>query len=231
MKGFCPGRLAAACAFCFALTALPARADSYSFRVKHIHAFGGCEGTLRIAEDDIRYDTAQRDDARIWLYPQIKNVERKGFRRLVLHTYEDQTLQFGRDKAFAFDFLDGEISTEVYNFVVTRVGQPADRQPAALPPGGRFEFAVKHLHLFGGCEGTLRISDIHIEYVTEHVKDSRLWKYLDIKALSQPSPYRLGLATYEDQTLQFGRDKTFAFQLKEPLEPSVLEFIRRRMPR
>ncbi|MFQ5816498.1 MAG: hypothetical protein ACE5H2_00900 [Terriglobia bacterium] len=231
MKHFSFGSLACALAGCLALAILPAHAQTYSFRVKHSHAFGACQGTLLMSEQYIRYETDHRTHARIWRYPQVKKIRRKGLRQLIIHTYEDQLLQLGRDKKFQFQLLDGVVSNEVFNFVIVRIGRPADSQPPTLPRGGRYEIAAKHLHVFGGCEGTLKITPTHIEYVSGKAKDSRLWKYLDIKRVRHSSTYRLSIATYEDQVWLFGRDKTFNFQLKEALEPEVLEFMRSRMNR
>ncbi|MFQ5927763.1 MAG: hypothetical protein ACE5MH_10065 [Terriglobia bacterium] len=229
MKNICLGGFAGTIAFCLTLAAVPATATTYSFSVKHLHTFGGCEGTLVIGDDDIRYDTDQRAHARIWRYPQVKKVRRKELRKLIIHTHEDQALQLGRDKKFEFQLLDGVVSNEVFQFLLARVGQPTNRPPPAPPPGGRYEIAAKHLHVFGGCEGTLKITDTHIEYVSERKKDSRLWKYLDIKRLRHSSTYRLSISTYEDEASRLGRDRTFNFQLKERLEPNVLEFIRSRI--
>ena len=207
---------------------LPGSARTYTYKVKHLHTVGGCQGQLIVGETDVRYETDQRDDARIWVYSQIKEVKRQSSTRLTLYTYEDQTLQLGRDRPFDFDFLDGSITDELFNFIVTRLTRRAE-PGAAEPPGGRYELAAKHTHTFGGCQGTLKITDTHIEYVTKHSRDHRLWKYLDIKRLDQPSTYRLDIYTYEDQTMQLGRDKVFHFELKEPLEPPVLDYIRRHL--
>ncbi len=121
------------------------------------------------------------------------------------------------------------MTDELFNFVVTRLRRNPGPEPPATPPGGRYELAVKHKHLFGGCQGVLKITDQFIEYVTNDKSDQRLWKYLDIKRIEQGSAYELEIYTYEDQLLQFGRDKVFRFELKEPLEPEVYEFMVKRM--
>ncbi|MFQ5776994.1 MAG: hypothetical protein ACE5IP_03190 [Terriglobia bacterium] len=207
------------------------QAKTYTYKVKHLHAMGGCQGQLVVGEQDVRYETDNRPDARIWTYSQIKKVERRGSRRLVIFTYEDQALQFGRDKPFDFDFLDGQVSDELVNFMITRLSRPPQTNPPDVPPSGRYELAVKHRHTFGGCEGTLKITDTHIEYVTRRTKDARLWSYLRIKRIQQPSLFRLDIHTFEDQALKFGRDKVFRFELKEPLEPVVYEFMQRHLNR
>lgn len=204
---------------------------TYAYKVKHLHAVGSCQGRLIVGEEDIRYETDYRTDARIWPYALIKEVERQHRRKLTIRTYEDQRLKFGRDKPFDFEFIDGTVTDELFNFIVTRLGRARNPEPPTTPPGGRYELAAKHRHFLGGCEGVLKITDAYIEYTTDHAKDARLWKYMDIKRVVSPSPYRLDIYTYEDQTLQFGRDKIFRFDLKEALEPQVDEFIRRRLTR
>ncbi|MFQ5778675.1 MAG: hypothetical protein ACE5IP_11780 [Terriglobia bacterium] len=204
-------------------------AKTFTYRVKHQHAMGSCQGELIVTETQVRYQTDYRQDARIWTYSQIKRIERKGERKLTLYTYEDQSLQLGRDKPFDFTFQDGNVTDELFNFIATRLRENPEPQPPATPPGGRYEVAVKHRHVFGGCEGTLKITPNFIEYVTGREKDRRLWKYMDIKRIEHNSAYELDVYTYEDQALQFGRDKVFRFQLKEPLEPEVLAFIRQRL--
>lgn len=208
-----------------------AAAKTYTYRVRHLHAVGSCQGLLRVSETEVRYESDYRTDARIWSYPDIKSVDRKDLRRLILLTYEDQTTRLGRDKTFDFDFMDGDISDEFFNFLSGRVGHAGPPGPPGPPPGGRWEIAAKHQHLFGGCEGTLKITPTHIEYVTDNTSDARLWKYVDIKRFDSLSAYKLSLYTYEDQTLLLGRDKVFRFELKEPLEPAVAQYIRQQMNR
>jgi len=230
MKRSCLSTSVAVLALLLAALAPGLAAQPYSFRVKHNHTFGGCQGTLLISDTDIRYTTDFRSDARIWAYRMIKRVERKGLRKLTIRTYEDQPLQLGRDKPFEFHFLDSQVTNEAFNFLVVRVGRPPE-SPAPALSRGRYELAVKHTHTFGGCEGTLKITETHIEYVTPRKKDSRLLKYIDIKYVQQSSAYQFSIATYEDQTMQFGRDKVFNFQLKEAMPPAVLDFIRSRVTR
>ena len=212
------------------LAALPATAKSFTYRVRHLHTTGSCQGRLVISEQDVRYVTEQRNHARIWPYLRLKRVESENARRLAFITYESRRLPFTGNRTFNFELLDGDVSDEVFNFLLIRVGRGEAPQAPEIPPGGRYELAVKHLHLFGGCNGTLRILPNFVEYVTSH-NDARLWKYLDIKQVRTDGAYRLRVYTYEDQRLLFGRDKVFKFDLKEPLEPAVLEFLRSKLRR
>jgi hypothetical protein len=227
------GRLAIGLLTSGLLFALPAVADAktYTYRVRHLHTIGGCQGLLKVSETEVRYDSDYRSDARIWTYANLRSVNRDDLRKLTVRTYEAQSAQLGRGKPFTFEFMDGDITDEFFAFLESRVGHAGPPSPPGPPPGGRWEIAAKHQHLFGGCEGALKITPTHIEYVTDNPKDGRLWRYIDIKRFDNPSAYRLTIYTYEDQRLQFGRDKIFRFELKEPLEPQMYDYIRAQMNR
>lgn len=207
------------------------QAETFTYKVKHNHTIGSCQGVLVVGENDVRYQSDYRNDSRIWTYADIKQVDSPNLRKLTIHTREEQALQLGREKVFDFEFIEGEVTDELYNFIVNRLAHPSSPEAPQNPPGGRWEIAVKHQHLFGGCEGTLKVTETHLEYVTDNANDARVWKYLDIKRLDNPSSYRLILYTYEDQRWQLGRDRPFRFELKEPIEPRVYEFLRQHMNR
>ena len=76
-----------------------------------------------------------------------------------------------------------------------------------------FEFSVEHQHTFRNCRGTLTITADKIEYETTHPKDSREWRYVDIRQIKVVSPTALEIVTYEDQRRMLGRDRIFKFRL------------------
>lgn len=213
--------------------ALPLSARTFTFRVRHLHSIGSCQGRLIIGENDLRYETGNREHARIWTYLQLKRVDSRKPRKLTFLTFEDSSvpLPFRGDRAFNFELIDGEVTDDVFNFLLERVGRREGPPPPSRPPGGRYEIAVKHLHLFGGCQGTLRITPDFVEYISSHARDARLWKYLDIKRVKSGGAFQLQIHTYEDQFWLFGRDRVFKFELKEPLEPVVLKFVLQRLQR
>jgi hypothetical protein len=139
------------------LAPAPGMAETFTFKVKHNHTVGGCEGVLIVGENDVRYQSDYRADSRIWTYLDIKKVESPSLRKLRLETREEQVIQFGREKVFEFEFIDGEVTDELYNFIVNRIARPPSTEPPRNPPGGRWEIAAKHGHTFGGCEGTLNL--------------------------------------------------------------------------
>ena len=76
-----------------------------------------------------------------------------------------------------------------------------------------FEYAVRHHHLRRDCRGTLKITSDGVEYKTLNPKDSRTWKFEEIRTLEVQSPTGISVVTYEDQKRWAGKDKVFEFTL------------------
>ena len=54
----------------------PAAAALFTLPVKHRHRLGGCQGSLKVEEKRIVYETEHEGDARIWLYRDISSIAR-----------------------------------------------------------------------------------------------------------------------------------------------------------
>jgi hypothetical protein len=79
-----------------------------------------------------------------------------------------------------------------------------------------YEFPVELQRTLKNSHGTLMITAEQIEYRAmepKDSKDSRTWRYVDIRQITVASPTRLELVTYEDQRLILGRDRVFKFRL------------------
>jgi hypothetical protein len=95
-----------------------------------------------------------------------------------------------------------------------------------------FEFTVKHHHTLKDCQGTLKISGDGVEYLTTHAKDSRFWKYEEIRTLEVKSPTEVSIVTYEDQKRWAGKDKVFEFTLLDrKATPELSSFLLARVKR
>jgi hypothetical protein len=76
-----------------------------------------------------------------------------------------------------------------------------------------FEYSVKHHHILYDCQGSLKITSDGVEFIASKSKDSRKWKFNEIRALEIKSPSKIEILTYEDQKLFAGKDKIFEFTL------------------
>jgi hypothetical protein len=95
-----------------------------------------------------------------------------------------------------------------------------------------FEFTVRHQHMLKDCHGTLRISGEGVEYLTAQGKDSRFWKFEEIRTLEVKSPTEIVVVTYEDQKRWIGKDKVFEFTLLDnKATPDLSAFLLSRVKR
>ncbi len=95
-----------------------------------------------------------------------------------------------------------------------------------------FEFTVRHHHTLKDCSGTLKISGEGVEYVTAQGKDSRFWKFDEIRTLEVKSPTEISVVTYEDQKRWAGKDKVFEFTLLDKkATPELSSFLLARVKR
>jgi len=78
-----------------------------------------------------------------------------------------------------------------------------------------FEYSVKHHHTLKDCRGVLKVTPEGVEYAASKAKDSRKWKFENIRAFEVKSPTKISLVTYEDQKRWLGKDKVFEFTLTD----------------
>ena len=78
-------------------------------------------------------------------------------------------------------------------------------------------YAVRHRHLHGGAEGTLRVTETSVSFDETRKKNrcSRTWNYDDIQKL-ELSADTLRITTYEDRAREFGRDRVWLFDKLPP---------------
>jgi hypothetical protein len=103
---------------------LPATLQSkYEIPVKHLHAWGGCQGVLRIGEDYVSYETSDKEDSRLWRYDAISSLGSTGPFQLRLTTMERTGSEISGEKNFIFD-LKQRLEPKVYDFLWWKVNGP-----------------------------------------------------------------------------------------------------------
>jgi len=84
------------------------------------------------------------------------------------------------------------------------------------------DFAVRHHHALKDCRGVLKFTGDGVEYRTAHAKDSRTWKYNELRVIKVDSPFEITLLTFEDEKRLLGKDRAFEFTLLEGKVPAGL---------
>lgn len=202
-----------------------ATAQTFEFQVDHEHLLRNCHGTLVITPGKIEYRASDKKDSRTWSYEDIRQIKLVSPTRLEIVTYEDQRRLLGRDRIFKFRLRRGRLTQEVAAVLMARATHPlvtSVMPEAAGKP--TFETPVKHLHKFGGCEGTLKVYPDQVIYQSkDEPTDSRYWRYSDIQTFGHPTRYRFEITTFEDKAA--GPTKVYNFQLKEDLPKDAYDFI------
>ncbi len=207
---------------------IQAQEAHFEFPVEHIHTLKNRRGTLIISSQGIEYRTSdpkEKKDARRWLFMDLWQIKIASPTEIELATYEDQRRLLGRDRIFRFHLLNKTITSEMSAFLEEKTSRLL--VTSIFPSSGElpaFSVPVKHLHLFGGCEGVLKIFSHHILYESlRQPNSSRLWKFSDIQDFSHPTRYSLSLTSYEDQF--GGPTRAYNFQLKEDFPLAASEYL------
>ncbi|HNH83740.1 MAG TPA: hypothetical protein PL157_15330 [Acidobacteriota bacterium] len=207
---------------------IQAQEAHFEFPVEHIHTLKNRRGTLIISSQGIEYRTSdpkEKKDARRWLFMDLWQIKIASPTEIELATYEDQRRLLGRDRIFKFHLMNKAITPEISTFLVGKTSRPVVMSIFPSPDESPvFTVTVKHLHMFGGCEGVLKVFHNHIVYESlKQPNNSRLWKFSDIQDFSHPTRYSVSLISYEDQF--GGPERTYNFQLKEDFPTGANEYL------
>jgi hypothetical protein len=116
----------------------------YETEVKHLHAFGGCEGKLRIYSERMAFESADKPEhSRYWRYSDVQGFGRPLRYRFEITTFEDKF--GGPTKVYDFQ-LKEDLPASAYDYVWVRInpselypyGSAATREAlAATRPAGQ----------------------------------------------------------------------------------------------
>ena len=195
------------------------------FKVKHDHGIRGCQGELVFGDTSVEYRTSHKKDARVWKYEDIQQLGLLSPKKISLLTYEDQRLEFGKDKIFNFQLAEGTISQSLWTFLQGKLTKPLVSEIVPANIKFKYEIPVKHQHAFGGCQGTLEVGEQYVVYQTANKSHSRIWRYEDISSIGSTGPFELRLSTMERTGGEYGAEKNYIFDLKRRLDPAAYDFV------
>lgn len=211
--------------FFFVIGAGEALAQSkFRYSVKHDHLRKYCEGELVINDAGIEYVTDKAEHARKWAFVDIQMIKLISTKKMQVLTYEENKLQLGRDREFKFDLVEGEITKEVSDFILSKVKRPVLTTFIETEAQVLFAIPVRHRHRFGGCAGTLKVYANGLVYESENEQEnSRYWRWSELQGIARSGQFQFSVTTYEPQF--GGPTKQFNFDLKEPINDKVYDYI------
>ena len=128
---------------------------------------------------------------------------------LVIETYQNRKKHLPGVERYRFDVTE-TVPPEVAAKLAKAVQRPSQNS-VPDPSAQGIAIPAHHRTVRGGTNGTLRLRDSGIDYVTAVPGDSRSWRWTDLQTLSAIDPYHL---------LVFGYRDTYTFDLKEALPQS-----------
>jgi len=197
--------------------------------VRHDHLFGSGEGQLVVSEGGIEF-VSEKDGAhaRYWSYQDIQELQVLSPGKIRLLTYEDVGWKLQRDRNLKFEVTDQEVSAALVQLLRPRLSGRLVSAVFADPEQAFYSVPVKHRHtLGGGCEGRVIFAEEGVYYQSSRGEESRFWPTGEIRSLGSMSDFSLRLTVREASVL--GRERTFQFQLKEPLSRPAFDRLWRRI--
>ena len=168
------------------------------------------KGTLLLNEDGVEF-RATKFDLR-WPYVEIHSVD-VALYDLTLLSYQNRPWHQPGTRPFRFT-LKEPMPADIAAEFSARVGKPV-RNGAPVPSLPAVAEIPAHRRTWsGGSNGTLRLKDDGIDYVTLGRTDSRSWRWDDIQTIANPNPYELRVEAFRE---------IVEFELKTPLSRSVFE--------
>jgi hypothetical protein len=216
MKGFA--------VFLAVLSTIAGTALAATFEVEHDHLWGSCKGDLAFTESTVEYKTDKSKHARIWKYEDIQQIEIVPGRISIL-TYEDRKVELGRDRAFRFKLLSGQLTEAFRKEMESRLARPLVSSVVPEMSHARYTIPVRHRRFLGDSQGVLELADDYIVYRAQKAEDSRVWRYDELLSVGSTGPFQLRLGAVQKTGGEFGDEKHYVFDLKRRLKSEEYDFL------
>lgn len=167
-------------------------------------------GTLVLDGNGVEFRSAKFNHR--WTYVEIHTFDLSQ-RELTLFTYQNRPWHEPGERPFRFT-LSEPMPAEIAAQFTDRVGKPVRNGMPITKSGAVVEIPAHHRMWSGGSNGTLRLKDDGIDYVTENGRDARTWRWIDIQTIANPNPYEFRVTGYRE---------IVDFDLKQPLARAVFE--------
>ncbi len=169
-------------------------------------------GTLVIDKDGVEFTSVEF--MRRWAFVEIHSFDLSA-KELTLTSYQNRHWHEPGEQRFQFT-MGEPIPPEIAAQLTERVGKPVRNEVPLPSVAALSEIPAHHRMWAGGSNGTLRLKDNGIDYVTENGRDSRAWRWADIQTIANPNPYELRVSGYRE---------IVEFDLKQPMPRYLFEIL------
>jgi hypothetical protein len=167
-------------------------------------------GTLAIDSEGVEF----RSDkfSRRWPVVEIHTFDLSN-RELTLTIYQNRHWHEPGEQRFHFT-LEEDLPASVASLLVGKVGRPVRNGDPDVSAPAVAEIPARHATRFGGSNGTLRLRNAGIDYVSSDGRDNHSWRWSDIQTIANPDPYNFRITAYRE---------IVEFELKQPLSRELFD--------
>jgi hypothetical protein len=198
---------------CFALLPLAGAfaQDQFDFPVERVRALRDQPGELHI---DAQRVTFRSKDGKTNVEIKMQDLRTARVadpRALRFETYEVSKWKPIERREYTFRASPDVPLDALAQFLSSRVYRPV---VGHYWDGSQFEAPAFHRRAFGGADGTLRIGNESIQFLSEKKADARTWLYRDIETIGRPDSFRFRVTTNQE---------TYVVELKDKLPEAAYE--------
>ena len=169
-------------------------------------------GTLLLDDEGVEFRSAKSSQR--WAYVEIYSFNLSA-KELTLTGYQNRPWHEPGEVTFHFTWSE-PMPAEIAALFADRVQKPVRNGIPFPSVAAVSEIPAHHRMWSGGSNGTLRLKDSGIDYVTENGRDSRTWPWTDIQTIANPNPYEFRVAGFRE---------VVEFDLKQPMPRHLFELM------
>jgi hypothetical protein len=169
-------------------------------------------GTLRIDTGGIGFQSEKLSYK--WPFLDIHTFDLSG-QDLTLTIYQNRHWHEPGEKRFHFK-LQQPVPAAIATAVTERIERPVRNGDPDMNTPAIAEIPARHTTRFGGSNGTLRLLESGIDYVSKDPRDSHSWRWSDIQTIANPDPWALRVTAYREIA---------EFELKRPLSRALFDYL------
>jgi hypothetical protein len=194
-----------------ALLALGSPQEVFDLTVERIRPLRDQPGGLHIDAQGIGFRSKDGKTNIAIKMQDLREASVADPRALRFETYEVEKWKPTERRAYTFRSSTDAPLDALAQFLTSKVRRPV---VGHYWQGTQFEVPAFHRRTFGGTNGTLRIGEESIQYLSDNPADARTWLYRDIETIGRPDAFRFRVTTSRE---------TYVVELKDELPLGAYE--------
>jgi hypothetical protein len=192
-------------AFALLPVAVAAQQQEFDLKVERVQPLRGQPGDLHVDAQGVTFRSKDGKTNVAIKMRDLREASVADSRALRFETYEVEKWKPIERRGYTFRASQDAPLDALGQFLAAKVHRPV---VGHYWQGAQFEVPAYHRQTFGGTNGTLRIGEESIQYLSEKPADARTWLYRDIETIGQPDAFRFRVTTNRE---------TYVVELKDEL--------------